>query len=52
VFILILANRRTVLGDAVNSPRFRAVATLSVIGVGLLAVVVVVQTVGGWLGMA
>jgi Mn2+/Fe2+ NRAMP family transporter len=52
VFILVLANRRTVLGDAVNSPRFRAVATLSVIGVGLLAVVVVAQTVGGWLGMA
>jgi Mn2+/Fe2+ NRAMP family transporter len=52
VFILILANRRTVLGDAVNSPRFRVVATLSVIGVGLLAVVVVLQTVGGWLGMA
>jgi len=52
VFILILANRRTVLGDAVNSPRFRAVATISVIGVGLLAVVVVLQTVGGWLGIA
>jgi Mn2+/Fe2+ NRAMP family transporter len=52
VFILILANRRTVLGDAVNSPRFRVVATISVIGVGLLAVVVVLQTVGGWLGIA
>jgi Mn2+/Fe2+ NRAMP family transporter len=52
VFILILANRRTVLGDAVNSPRFRFVATVSVIGVGLLAVVVVAQTVGGWLGIA
>ena len=52
VFILILANRRSVLGDAVNSPRFRAVATISVIGVGLLAVVVVLQTVGGWLGIA
>jgi Mn2+/Fe2+ NRAMP family transporter len=52
VFILILANRRTVLGDAVNSPRFRFVATVSVIGVGLLAVVVVAQTVGGWLGVA
>jgi NRAMP (natural resistance-associated macrophage protein)-like metal ion transporter len=52
VFILILANRRSVLGDAVNSPRFRFVATVSVIGVGLLAVVVVAQTVGGWLGVA
>jgi len=52
VYILTLANRRSVLGDAVNSPRFRFVATVSVIGVGLLAVVVVAQTVGGWLGVA
>jgi Mn2+/Fe2+ NRAMP family transporter len=51
-FILILANRRSVLGDAVNSPRFRAVATVSVIGVGALALVVVLQTVGGWIGVA
>jgi Mn2+/Fe2+ NRAMP family transporter len=50
-FILVLANRRSVLGDAVNSPRFNAVATVSVVGVGLLALVVVVQTVGGWLGL-
>ena len=52
VYILTLANRRSVLGDAVNSPRFRFVATVSVIGVALLAVVVVAQTVGGWLGVA
>src|SRR5260370_9420867 len=51
-FILVLANRRSVLGDAVNSPRFRVVATLSVVGVSLLALVVVAQTVGSWLGVA
>ncbi len=50
-FILVLANRRSVLGDAVNSPRFRVVGTLSVVGVSLLALVVVAQTVGGWLGV-
>jgi Mn2+/Fe2+ NRAMP family transporter len=50
VFILILANRRSVLGDAVNGPRFRVVATVSVVGVSALAVVVVAQTVLGWIG--
>jgi Mn2+/Fe2+ NRAMP family transporter len=48
-FILVLASRRSVLGDAVNSPRFQVVATVSVIGVGFLALLVVVQTVLGWL---
>ncbi len=48
-FILILANRRSILGDAVNSPRFRAVATVSVVAVSTLALVVVGQTVIGWL---
>jgi Mn2+/Fe2+ NRAMP family transporter len=51
-FILVLANRRSVLGDAVNAPRFRVVATVSVVAVGALAVLVVVQTVFGWLGLA
>ncbi len=50
-FILVLANRRSVLGDAVNSPRFRAVATVSVVGVSALALTVVAQTVLGWLGV-
>jgi Mn2+/Fe2+ NRAMP family transporter len=52
VFILILANRRSVLGDAVNGRRFNAVAIVSVTGVALLALTVAVQTVGGWVGLA
>ncbi len=47
-YILILANR-SVLGDAVNGPIFRVVATLCVAVVGLLSAVVLVQTVAGWL---
>ena len=50
VFILILANRRTLLGDAVNSPRFRIVATISVIAVAVLALFVAIDTVLGWVG--
>jgi Mn2+/Fe2+ NRAMP family transporter len=50
-FILILANRRSVLDDAVNGPRLNVVATISVIAVAILAAVVFVQTVGGWVGL-
>ncbi len=48
-YILILANRRSVLGDAANGRWFRAVATLCVAVVGALSAVVLVQTVLGWL---
>jgi NRAMP (natural resistance-associated macrophage protein)-like metal ion transporter len=51
VFILILANRRSVLGDAVNGPRFRIVATICVVAVGTTAMAVVITTVAGWLGV-
>jgi Mn2+/Fe2+ NRAMP family transporter len=51
-FILVLANRRSVLGDAVNGPRFRVVAGAAVTVVAVLAAVVVVLTIGGWIGLA
>jgi Mn2+/Fe2+ NRAMP family transporter len=47
-YILILANRRSVLGNAANGPVFRMVATVCVSVVGLLSAVVLVQTVAGW----
>jgi Mn2+/Fe2+ NRAMP family transporter len=50
-FILILASRRSVLGDHVNGPRFRVVATVCVVVIALLAVAVVVRTVLGWVGL-
>ena len=46
-YILILANRSTVLGAAKNTPLFKAVATVCVAVVGLLSFVVLVQTVFG-----
>jgi Mn2+/Fe2+ NRAMP family transporter len=51
VFILMLANRREVLGDAVNGPRFRVVATICVAVVSVLAAVVLLLTVAGWFGL-
>ena len=50
VFILVLANRRSVLGEAVNGPRFRAVASVAVAGVAVMATLFVVQTLAGWFG--
>ena len=46
-YVLILANRRSVLGSAVNGRRFNVVATISVAVVGALSFVVLVQTVAG-----
>jgi Mn2+/Fe2+ NRAMP family transporter len=48
-FILILANRRSLLGAAANGPVFRAVAFVCICAVGTLSVVVFAQTVLGWL---
>ena len=43
-YVLILANKRSVLGDAANSPIFRVVATICVVSVALLSAAVVGQT--------
>jgi Mn2+/Fe2+ NRAMP family transporter len=50
-FILILANRRSLLGDAANGPIFRVVATTCVAAVGTLSAVVLVETLLGWFGV-
>jgi Mn2+/Fe2+ NRAMP family transporter len=46
-YVLILCNRRSVLGSAVNGRRFKVVATVSVAVVGVLSLVVMVQTLAG-----
>ncbi|MCU1386852.1 MAG: natural resistance-associated macrophage protein [Ilumatobacteraceae bacterium] len=51
-FILVLANRKRLMGANVNGPVFRAVATVCTIGVSVLAAFVAVQTVLGWFGIA
>jgi Mn2+/Fe2+ NRAMP family transporter len=48
-YVLILANRRSVLGAAANGRVFRAVATVCVSVVAVLSATVLVQTVAGWL---
>ena len=46
-YVLILANRRSVLGNATNGRRFRVVATVCVAAVATLSFVVLVETVFG-----
>ncbi|MFI5271003.1 MAG: NRAMP family divalent metal transporter [Candidatus Saccharimonadales bacterium] len=49
VYVLILANKKSLLGEAANGPIFRSVATACVAVVSVLSVVVLAQTVSGWL---
>jgi Mn2+/Fe2+ NRAMP family transporter len=50
VFILILGNRRRLLGQAANGPVFKVVATLAVVAVAAMAATLIVQTALGWFG--
>jgi Mn2+/Fe2+ NRAMP family transporter len=47
-YVLILANRRSVLGAAANGPAFRAVPTVCVAVVGVLSAAVLAETIAGW----
>ena len=47
-YVLILANRSTVLGAAKNGPIFKAVATVCVGVVGVLSFPVLAPTLLGW----
>jgi NRAMP (natural resistance-associated macrophage protein)-like metal ion transporter len=50
VFILVLANRRRLLGAAANGPIFKTLAAVCVAGVSAMSAIVVGQTVLGWFG--
>ena len=51
-YILILCNRREVLGAAVNRPAFRLVATIAVVGISLMSLLLLGDTLLGFLGLA
>jgi Mn2+/Fe2+ NRAMP family transporter len=51
VYILVLTNRRSLLGDAANSPLYKGAATVVVVGVATMSAVLLVQTVAGWFGL-
>ena len=49
VYVLILANKKSLLAHAANGPIFRIVATACVAVVSVLSITVLVQTVQGWI---
>ena len=51
LFVLILANRRALLGAAANGRLARTVGLATVIVVGSFATFLVLLTVGGWFGI-
>lgn len=50
-YVLILANRKRLLGAAANGPVFRAVATAGVVIVAIMAAAALAVTVLGWFGI-
>jgi Mn2+/Fe2+ NRAMP family transporter len=50
-YVLVLANRASVLGEAANGRIFRVVARVSVAVAAALSLVVLGQTVLGWVGV-
>ena len=51
VYLLVLTNRRSVLGAAANGRRYRVAATVVVTGVAAMSTILLVQTLLGWLGL-
>jgi Mn2+/Fe2+ NRAMP family transporter len=52
ILILVLANRRSLLGAAANGPVARWLGGLAIVAVAVVAAVYVVLTVLGWFGLA
>ena len=52
ILILVLANRRSLLGSAANGPVARWVGGLAIVSVAIVAGVYVVLTVLSWFGLA
>ena len=48
VFILVLANRRSLIGAAANSRRYRVAAGIVVTGIGAMSILLLGDTVIGW----
>ena len=51
IYILILSNRKDVLGDAANKPVFRAIATIAVVGISIMSLLLLGDTILGWFGI-
>jgi Mn2+/Fe2+ NRAMP family transporter len=48
IFILVMANRRELLGEVANKPAYRALATIAVGAISIMSLLLLVETVVGW----
>lgn len=51
IYLLVLTNRRSLLGSAANRPAFRIAATIAVVAVSAMSLLLLGSTVLGWLGV-
>jgi NRAMP (natural resistance-associated macrophage protein)-like metal ion transporter len=51
IYILILSNKKSLLGEAANGPFFKAAATTCVAVISALSVMVLATTISGWFGV-
>jgi Mn2+/Fe2+ NRAMP family transporter len=51
-YVLVLANRRSLLGAAANGLIFRVIATACVVVIAIMATAVLGLTVAGWFGIS
>ncbi|MEV0408932.1 divalent metal cation transporter [Actinoallomurus sp. NPDC050550] len=51
IYLLVLTNRRALLGTAANGPRYRIAATTVVVGVAAMSTILLAQTLLGWFGL-
>ncbi len=52
VYILILANKKSLLGDAANGFIFKTVAAICITVIGIMSILVTALTVGHWFGLS
>ena len=52
IYILILTNRREVLGRHANGPAMRIVATVIVVGISIMSLLLLGSTLLGWFGLS
>jgi NRAMP (natural resistance-associated macrophage protein)-like metal ion transporter len=52
LYIFKLANKKSLLGDAANGNIFKIVAGLCIVAIGILSLIVTVNTLAGWLNLS
>jgi Mn2+/Fe2+ NRAMP family transporter len=52
IYIFKIANKKSILGEAANGSLFKVVAGVCIVAIGILSIIVTVNTVAGWFGVS